>query len=133
MNTPNDEILVLNGVTLTAAYTGNSSSAYEYRSGAGLTFLINYDRHSGSASAYLELQVEYSYDASAWHQWGQWADSGSGVMTFTAYTYKQLGDGKVPLVIDEPRARWFRVKVQETSVTGSNFGTVYVYAYPHTL
>ncbi len=127
-----DEIKAINGATLTAAYAANTSSAYEFRSAQGATFQIVYDRNAGSASAYLEMQVEVSADGTNWAAYGVWTDGGSGVMTYTEHTYKQLADANRLLVLDEVRARFIRVKVQETLVTTTNFGTVSVYIYPHT-
>lgn len=133
MFVPNDEILIFNTVTLTAAFSANTTGAYEFRSACGLTLDLVYTRNAGSASAYLEFEIEVSPDGTNWLPYGVWADSGSGVFTFTVSDYKILGSAKQPLVIDELRNRWIRFKAQETAVTSTNFGTLLAYAYPHTI
>jgi hypothetical protein len=130
----NDEIKVLDAVTLTALYTGNTSSAIEHRSASGVTLLIKYAAHASSATAYLQLQVEVSYDGTSWIPYGEWGHPTTGTREFESSIYKVNQTYPSAFrTLDEMRGRMYRVKVQEASVTSSFFGTVTVYAYPHAI
>lgn len=130
----NDELRLLNGVTLTAAYAGNTTDAFEHRSTNGVTLLIKYAAHASSASAYAEIQVEVSYDTSTWIPYGEWLLSSAGVREYDTDTFKvNQTDPLAFLTLDELRGRYFRIKARETDVTTTNFGTLTVYAYSHTL
>lgn len=128
----NDEIKLLDGVTLTSAYTGNSTSAYEHRSANGLTLMLKYTAHASSATAYAQVQIELSYDGSTWLPYGEWTRPATGSREFESTTFKiNQTYPSTFLTLDEMRGRYFRVKAQEASYTGSFFGTLTVYAYSH--
>lgn len=129
----NDEIALLSAATLTAAYTGNTTGSYENRSTSGVTLLGVYTPHASSASAYVEMVVEFSYDATTWIPFTEWTYA-AGVRTGTNVVFKIVQTSpKTLLTIDETRGRYFRVKVQETDVTAAFFGTLSLYAYPHAI
>jgi hypothetical protein len=128
----NDEIALLSGVTLTAAYTGNTTAAKEHRSYGGLTLLLKYTPHASSATAYAQVQVEVSYDGTTWLPYGEWTRPSTGVREFESSTFKiNQTYPSTFLTLDELRGRYFRVKAQEASVTASFFGTLTVYGYTH--
>lgn len=130
----NDETKLLDAVPLTAAYGGNTTISYEYRSGLGLTFLVNYTPNAGSATAYVEFQVEMSYDAATWIPYGEWTRPAVGTREGEQTTFKvNQTYPKMLLTLDELRGRYFRLKARETSVTASNFGTLSIYSYTHAL
>ncbi len=129
----NDEIKVFTAATLTAAYSGNTSVSYENRSTSGMTILPVYTPNAGSATAYAEIVIEVSYDGSTWIPYSEWTYA-TGVRTCKNIVFKIVQtDPSGPLTIDETRARYFRIKAQETSVTSSFFGTLSLYAYPHAI
>jgi len=127
----NDEILALDADVLTAAYSGATSSAYEFRSANGVTIHAKYAPHASSASATCEFQVETSTDGTTWDPYGEWAvTAGSGVFTETTYGIVQAKPN-VTLVLDNLKARWIRVKAKESATTDSFFGAVTITLYPH--
>lgn len=131
----NDKNILFTTFALTAAYAdpGNTTLAQEYRSCGGLSIDVKYTRNAGSASAYLELQVEFSANGSDWAPYTTWADSGSGVYLPTTVTFKMLASQNRIIVIDEVREGYYRIKLQETAVTSTNFGTATVTAFVHSL
>lgn len=134
MGQSNDEIRLLNGVTLTAAYAGNTTVNYEHRSYSGLTLHATYTPDAGSATAYVELQVEISYDGTTYVPYGEWTRPSAGVREFESTTFKvNQTYPSVFLTLDEMRGRYFRIKAKETSVTGAFFGTLTVYGYTHSI
>lgn len=130
----NDEIRIFNAVTLTAAYSGNTTSALEHRSTSGVTLLVSYAAHASSPSAYAEFQVELSYDGTTWIPYGEWLLASAGVREYDTDTFKvNQNDPLAFLTLDELRGRYFRVKAKESTVVASNFGTLTMYAYSHSL
>lgn len=126
----NDEIRAFNATTLTASYV--YSSAYEYRSAAGLTMLIKYAADAGSATAFADVIVQVSADGTNWVDYG--GLSGTGTITFTPNVFKvtQATNGPTAtVIIDELRGRWVRFGIKEESVTAAFFGAITVYVYPH--
>lgn len=124
-----DEYKILDGVLLTAAYTGNTSAAHEVRSYGSFTIVPVYAAHASSPSAKAQIQVQFSPDGTNWGTSGTWGDSGSGQETFTADTYNVDQNNPKPQITMSNLSRWMRIKAQETGYTASNFGTVSVYIY----
>lgn len=131
----NDEIKLLDAVTLTATYTaGNTTTGYEHRSVNGLTLLMKYTPHASSPDAYGSVVVEISYDNTNWLPYGEWTRPSTGLRQFESTTFNIVQTYPLTfLTLDELRGRYFRIKAKETTVVDTNFGTLTVYAYTHTL
>jgi hypothetical protein len=130
----NDEIKLMDAVTLTALYTGNLTTGYEHRSVNGLTLLLKYAAHASSPSAYASVQVEVSYDNTNWIPYGEWTRPSTGIRQFESTTFNIVQSYPLSfLTLDEMRGRYFRIKAKETDYDTTNFGTLTVYAYTHTL
>ena len=124
-----DERKILDGVTLTAAYSGNTSAAHECRSVGSFTIIPVYAAHASSPSANAELQIEFSPDGTNYSPTGTWNDGGSGEMSYTAETYNIDQTNKYPQIVLNALGRWMRIKVREQGHVASNFGTISVYVY----
>lgn len=125
MYTVSDEHLVFDGVTLTAAYTGNASSAIEIQSNDKFTIIADYAGGATETSNTCEVEVSFSADGTNWAQYGTW--SSAATSTFTAITFQVAQDTTVPINI-EGLGEWMRIRVKESGVA-ANFGTLSLTLY----
>lgn len=133
MKYASDENKVLSAVTLTAAYSGNTSSAIECRSVGSFTIIPQYTAHASSPASVAEIQIEFSADGTNYSPTGTWSDSGSGEQIYTADTYNVDQTNKYPQIVLSSLGRWMRVKARDSGYVAANFGTLTVYVYSNSI
>jgi hypothetical protein len=109
--------------TLTAAYTGNTTSAIGVDGAYALSLDIKYTYGTGETSNKLQMQVEASPDGTNWFAFPNDSTT-DGTSTITTRTFEiAQADNVIHLNLRELLTQYIRVKVQESGVA-SNYGTV---------
>jgi len=109
--------VALDGVTLTNAYTGNTSDAINARSIGSVTLLLNYTTGAGETDNKAQVQIEYSDRAQKnWHTVNKLIEL-SGALAATNYLSapREIGIN----------ATYIRIKAKEDGVA-ANYGTLTV-------
>lgn len=117
--------ITLAPVTLTAAYTGNISSAFNITTGQQLTCYLRYITGSGETNNSVEVRVEFSPDGTLWYQEvDETVASGTSTVTLVERTFVGASAATTySLRFAVPVAdKFIRFALKETGVV-TNFGT----------
>lgn len=125
---PHDEKLVFNGVTLTDAYTGNTSGDIECRSDDEFTIIASYAKGSSETGNTCDIEVCFSPDSSIYAQVGYWSVAAASTFTAKTFSFNQDTTMIIPKSELAVLGQYMRIRAKETGVA-TNYGTLTLYLY----